>query len=556
MPKRDLFNMAQDSRGNFKRTLGVKVDSDGQFKPHTFYLGRERGPAAMQSHKLGLCWDAVHERWYRRRDTPRAVWDDTTLEIAKAVGLGKAEVAVSYPFAIRADVAFALEFRAWLAELRLLFPMIKVVPAQTELAALVDEVITHEREYHEKMGAAHSGRAEALDLLQTGALAKGAALAEALTAYGEHLKTRYAGADGKLTEFGGNVLRRLANMTEHLRDRVNTPLTAVGNKFLDDWLAYWSARPRNKRNKPCSRDWCKSVIKQIRDFVRWLNRSDYGWRKPHEYEVLPVRVKTTHDELAADEEPARYRRSELAVLWEYAVPRDRVFMLLGLNCGYGLREIATLRVSQIKFKDGKGVIRRRRTKTGVWGRWVLWPETVAALRWYMDRVRPRSDSPYLILTDRGQPLMSRTEGGNPKQTIPNAWLKLYVRIRKDKETFPKLSFNKLRKTGATFMRRHYGAEVADLYLAHGSRQMVDAYSPKAFRRLNPALRQFRSYLGRALASVAVPFPETGISPKTSTSRDTIRQIQKLRQAGRTLKQVAAEVWVSIVTVRRYEHAAL
>src|SRR5262245_14048770 len=97
MPKKDPFNLTRDARGNFKRTLGVKL-SEGEYVPHTFYLGRDRAQACVQVCQLEKCWNAVHDRWYRRRETPRACWDATTLEIAKAVGLGKAEVQVKFEF--------------------------------------------------------------------------------------------------------------------------------------------------------------------------------------------------------------------------------------------------------------------------------------------------------------------------------------------------------------------------------------------------------------------------------------------------------------------------
>src|SRR5262249_40641087 len=150
---------------------------------------------------------------------------------------------------------------------------------------------------------------------------------------------------------------------------------------LEDWLTYWANRPPTKRGSVCARDWVRGVIKTVRDFVRWLNRSDkFEWRKPPEYEDrLPVRIKDTTEELSQEPEVKRYKRDELATLWEYATPRDRVFVLLALNCGFGLREIATLRTGQIKVKGDKAIIKRRRTKTGVWCKWVLWPETAAAL---------------------------------------------------------------------------------------------------------------------------------------------------------------------------------
>jgi integrase len=563
MAKKDPFSLGTDARGNFKRAIGWKLE-DGEYKTHTFYLGRDRGAAGQASFRLEECWNAVYDRWHRLRETTRAQWDAVTLEIAKGIAAGRDVVEVQYPHQVpeEIDPSFPETFSRWLMELRSMFSKIRIECAQKELAKRVDSILGHQRQAHQYTAEAFKAqaksfkdKAELAEIYRTGTVveADGKRLADALQAYREFIKTKYISPeDGMVTTFGNLVLRRLTHIENHLADEAQKLLSAVGATFLEKWLTAWGNRPTTKKGKPCSRDWAKGCIKTIRDFVRWLNRSDdFQWEKPRQYEVLPITIRETSDEIAEEETVKRYLREEIAVLWEYANPRDRVYFLLGINCGFGLGEVATLRTKQIHYRGERAFIIRRRRKTKVWGRWELWPETVKALKWYMEKVRPQSDSPYVFLTDKGRALATRTKSGNPTTTIPNAWNGLHERIAKDKEDFPKLTFNKLRKTGATWMRRK-SDQLADLYLAHGERKMVDHYAPKMFRPVTRALRQWHKQLEPMFATVADPFPEE--KPRAVNvilPLSKIRRIQSLRKQGFVIKRIAEEVGVTTQTVCRY-----
>src|SRR5436305_856283 len=98
MPKRNSTGLSRDTRGNYRRVIGKRFNGTS-FTEATFYLGREAGPAAVNVVNLEKCWKAVQDRWQGTRDTQAACWDQTTYEIAKAVGLGKSSVLVPYPYA-------------------------------------------------------------------------------------------------------------------------------------------------------------------------------------------------------------------------------------------------------------------------------------------------------------------------------------------------------------------------------------------------------------------------------------------------------------------------
>ena len=383
-------------------------------------------------------------------------------------------------------------------------------------------------------------------------------LDEALTAFRAHLGRAHVRPEGGITTFGITAQKRVDALVEHLGKLglAKTPLNKVNATFIEEWLIYWKSRPVTKRTgKMCSVNWVRDVVKILREFIRWLNASsEFEWRKPVDYEVRPLRIRRTNEEKARRLVP-KYTREQLGILWEYASPIERVYMILGLNCGFGAGEINTLRLDEIKqSKDKDGSIKHRichtRTKTGVYGEWSLWPETVAAIEWYRNKLRPTSTSPHLFLTRNGTPLALPSENGNRNLAIQNAWKRLTERIRKvDHPGFPEMSFNKLRKTSSNYVRRKYSDEVADMFLCHGKLEMVDAYTDRPFAKVHKAVRRLQKLLSSVLVPVA--WPEDGRKTNPSLSRGQIKRIVELRGQGYRINKIAEAMEITRDTVRKY-----
>src|SRR5262249_3528891 len=153
-------------------------------------------------------------------------------------------------------------------------------------------------------------------------------------------------------------------------------------------------------------------IAAMKGFLVWASESDdLGWRLPTGFQrVFRLRRSqlATHAENAAastrlvSKEVATIAVEQLTRLFRFGGSRDRLFMLLGLNCGFSSGEIASLRSFEVFLDGPKPYIHRCRPKTGVEARWVLWPETAALLRANRARVNPRS---LWLLTPRGSPLV-------------------------------------------------------------------------------------------------------------------------------------------------------
>jgi integrase len=67
----------------------------------------------------------------------------------------------------------------------------------------------------------------------------------------------------------------------------------------------------------------------------------------------------------------------------------RAMILLGMNCGYGNSDCATLPLSALDLE--RGWINYRRPKTGITRRNPLWPETVAALKDVLEKRKKPKD---------------------------------------------------------------------------------------------------------------------------------------------------------------------
>jgi len=254
-----------------------------------------------------------------------------------------------------------------------------------------------------------------------------------------------------------------------------------------------------------------------------------------------------------------YSLDELVTLYQHATGLERLLLLLGLNCGFGQAEVASLQVDEIHldqkhphYGQNGSWIRRFRYKTGVYGEWKLWDETVQGIRWMLERRGTKKEGA-LILTKDGRPLTQPTENNNRNNKIANCWGRLYQRVLKDEEGFRRLSFNKLRKTAGDLIKRVSSGEIAGVFHSRGqvvpTDDLSDLYTNRHFDKVFEAIAAVRKHLAPMFEGVTEPFP-TEIK-KPALSIGTIRRIKKLRDQGYTQKKVAEMLEISETTVKRY-----
>jgi hypothetical protein len=130
-----------------------------------------------------------------------------------------------------------------------------------------------------------------------------------------------------------------------------------------------------------------------------------------------------------------------------------------------------------------------RQKTGIYGEFLLWPETLAGIRWALARKESMGfgDLPWLLVTQEGQPFHRRTEGNkNVAQIVANKWGKLNARIVEQYPTFRALPYGTFRDTGSDLMRHLAGGEAASCYIMHGKAtddKLLDLYSNRPFAQV-------------------------------------------------------------------------
>jgi hypothetical protein len=556
-----IVKLGTDSRGNYQRDLGWK-EKEGKVVQHRFYFGTNQTQAQIRCLSVLRCWDAVEARWGRlapQHRTPRPLWDRLSLEIARAVAGGQDEfplepdhwdVCREWPEDSSRD-GLPYGLLVWFRQLQEDFPMIRFRQAGPWPHEAIDQEKARQRQM-----------AETAARLVAAVVCTGQTLHQALDAFSQWHEVEYRTPEGVISHHGKVCQKQVALLKEHAP---NLALEAFGLEEIEALVRHWQQRPLSKRRQPISRETAKNLIKRIRHFVRWLHKSSaFPWRKPLDYEVEHVRIRLTQAERAqkvSTTQVKTYTVEQLATLWKYASPRERLLMVLALNCGFGQAEITSLQQAEV-FSNQRhdhypitgSFIKRLRSKSEVYGEWQLWEVTERALEWWATQ-RPETDETALLVTKTGRPLSAPTKGNNRNGRIPGAWASLTNRIRKDMPEFPRLSFNKLRKTAGNLVRRKAGGEMLAMFHSRAKSADVDdqaeRYTDRPFDKLFEVLGLIRADLAPVFDTVADPFPADARKRNPSISVAVRERIVALRRGGKEYKDVASDCQVSVDTVRRY-----
>jgi hypothetical protein len=536
-----VLRLTQDARGNWRRqNLGVYRAADGGVKKTTFSLGKDFDAACQRSILIARMWEAIQKEWHREPKGYGPSWTGPTHRLALAVARGENPIFIGFPPEMenhkpgQRDEHMAM----WYGLSREMFPFLDIRPASEEDRESAERgveslVASVQREVE---AAATASRAVGRSV--------GGLLHAALEDFNRHLASKCSAGQARTQANNVKLLKG------HLDDESLSLITA---DRIEAVLSYFAKRPLSKHtDRPLAFHTCRNVLIAFRRFLRWLHRSEaYGWELPRAFQF--PRVKIT--KLPSDRVKKRryFTRSELEILWQYALPWDRALMALALNCGFSKAEIATLQTAEVVRAKGQTFISRERVKTDAYGRWLLWEETLAALA-YLKGLR-RDDTPFAVVSKTGKPLNRLTRGGNENQTIKNHWDRLLKRVKADYPDFHTLPFKCLRKTGANLVRRiakNRATELASMYLAHSERSdspdtLLHHYTDRPWGLLHKTLRRLRRKLNKMFSTVADPWkPQRHtVSPLTRS------RIRALRAEGWTQEAIAKEVGLHPVTVGRY-----
>lgn len=414
-----------------------------------------------------------------------------------------------------------------------------------------------------------------MELIQDPQLpADGPTLYQAMKAYEDWLRKEYAHPTEGITRWGRTQINQMESLRHHHR---NLSLNQLGRPQVEQMLQYWRQRPYRKGSteQRVTQKTAANMLKGLKRFLRWAHAcDDFGWRKPEDLNDLSTRVISLEGETRAQITPHDvFTLEELALLYGYGQPLDRLLLLLGLNCGFVIAETATLLVEEIYLRtphsdryrevldfhstSAHSFIKRYRRKNKVYGEFLLWAATTEGIEWAIRRRRKQpgfGPQARLLLNEKGQPFDRLTAGGNSSALIPNMFTRLKKRVRDDDHTVSDLPFKSLRKTGGDLVKRFSDGETMGVFHCRGEIEetkddLVDVYATRNFGKVFCALQEVEKYLTPMFAA-AGPEPFRP-QPQAYTSRETIKRIVELHRLGVRPEQIADEVGKSVATVQRH-----
>lgn len=542
-----------DKQGQYARQIGWKQQANGKLVQHKFRLGRDLREAKRREQRLRDIWDDIE----RSTGGGKALWDDEALAIAKQVARGISPIQLP----LETDE----ELEAYARRIHLMQRKYAAVPivagdfVDYSLGAKVMGLRYDSQLQAREAGLRFFGQASEQDAINCGILPpsgpkvdatlnSGPRLHEALDAYVEWVREDYFRPSlGRVNDSGLTILRQLGTLKER---HDNVPISTINYESIERMFRYWRQRPiRKGSTEAISKTSAKHYLGLLKRFLRWLHQSpEFDWRKPDGFDDVATKI-----ELVPDEQQRKLTQvktfgiDELAKLNEFATPLERVFLLLGVNCGFGLKEIATLTVEEVvlfqahskreqeilgyETTETDSFIKRIRRKNSVYGEWILFPQTVEALQWAL-RWRKKfpgfSPSARVVVNSRGEPYDKPTKGGNRNQQIPNRFGDLVRRVRAKHPDFPILSVGKLRKTAGDMMRQCSDGEIAGVFLCHGQAvrtdDLADIYTNRPYGKVFAAIRKVEGHL-KPFFDAAGPHPFSESEP-ASKSRGRRRRKAK------------------------------
>ena len=621
MPRRKTTKtktLAQDSRGRYLRNIGrTRNPRSGKIAQRKFYLGHDEDAARHAAARLEALWKCVERRFERLHSQrlvlealeeehrppleyemignvlqvkpyiPHPLWCPISLQIAEAIRDGRpiARISLDLEHSTANRVSGRQTFDPgskfkvatdMLAELRQDFNVIHLELEDDALSALANQQIKQTAE--RLLGESVRLQAKPLSHQR---------LHQAIEDYKVNTLQDNVDEDGESTEWARAKVRQIEFVR---RNTVDLDLTQVGEKSVVQIIETLRGRPYTlKTGKHCSKRYAANCLKEFKVFLKWLDKNkSYFWVWPAGYEFERGKIADVVTSDSGQEPSKRLIHTntvpELAELYFEAQPIKRLYLLLALNCGFIQAEQTSLRLNEIFLdqchpdsnvleipEDLKGNwIAMFRGKTRVYGTWSLWPETVAAIRWWLkerDRIKEtlchgvkkreaefaRTTEGRLLITQKGKPVATKT-----KRTgrLPNSFNSLLDRVVDKNTDFKRLSFKHLRKTGSTLVRKASRAELASVYLAHGKPHGDDddleAYADRPFEQMFEALNKVHRRLQPLWDAVPEPFNQPRrLGGKNHISNKTIQEIRRLATKGLRIETIADKVGVHVSTVYRH-----
>ncbi len=242
------------------------------------------------------------------------------------------------------------------------------------------------------------------------------------------------------------------------------PIENINGKTLEDYHSYLCREIDGGRIAPVYAKACFNTLKQ---FIKW------AWS----LELCDLPRNMNQEALGFDTPKpviTPFTSKELKAIWTHASERMKLYILLGLNCGFTQVDISLLSPQQVNWEEG--TITRKRVKTEKYEsvptvRYQLWKEAFELLKKYRS-----SHAQYVLLNQHGKPLLTKSTNKagtrtKKKDNIAKAFDKLRTKAGTTK------SFKSFRKTGPSKLKENprYIVGVPTMFLGQAPVSMVDKH---------------------------------------------------------------------------------
>lgn len=293
----------------------------------------------------------------------------------------------------------------------------------------------------------------------------------------KELANRFIAAQQANWRCGSTTIRGYENwfgrfLADHARLRAD--------EFTVEMFAAWKLSLRCREYAPAS---INHFLKAVRAMFAFAEESELLERVP---KLRRVKNENRHPVSSGDRPP--YSKEQLKQLLDDAGSQLHLMILLGLNCGFGPKDLQDLAWTNIA--DDRVTLPR--SKTGIWQTFQLWPETVEVIN------RLRADRKALVqrLAKRER---QRTDGGcvfitkywHPwsKDAIAGEFRKLCKKVG-----VPCHGFYRLRHCASTAMSLVATPHVHRKFMRHSQLQQQVTYTHTPDAEVDAALMRAREKL--------------------------------------------------------------
>jgi hypothetical protein len=294
-----------------------------------------------------------------------------------------------------------------------------------------------------------------------------------------------------------HILNTCFRISRALSGIADLPLDALRRKELDDWLAFFRARPPSlSTGKPIGVVTIRNISQEIRAFLKQCIEWEW-WIAPPLWErafkdFSIKKLSTDAEKREQRKRPQTHNLTEKRVLWHFATPFQRAMMGLADWAGHTQKEIATLRFEEVLDVGGEMYIDRHRYKTGVQGRWWIPPEPARAIQAQMAKT-PRdaqlNPTGLAFLSPYNRPLVHRAITGKKARSdyVAQEWSAL-LRWTHSHGVRP-ISFKYMRKGTSQLVRDRTHREMSQVFCAQTLDDVQDqSYSRPSYDQLERCIR--------------------------------------------------------------------